>query len=548
MRIIASILFCVCYLVAGGAEWFVRPLVHDGTVADGKPNPQDGIYGSQDGTSYTTAFNGLYMASTNVYSPDDTLWVCGDHILTISNATAYSTQGDVIWTNSNVKIRGDYPGHSGMVCGASRLYVKPPTWYGPDANGVYHRAGSEVRFQLVSGLPVLVYKQTNTTWEGDAGFNYYDGDTNWFKPHVGATLGDSMVADWGFAFILSSNVTDVSFVGLRFICSPTTTYHWPDISAQDVYPLASSITFSNCTFSLGSDVSLNSGNDDWTFTGCTVETNRWGFYAFTSAMRGANRLTVSNCTFRVTNTPEFAHQDGHAIGIQGGSSHRIIGNTFTNIGGSCIEIYNTWQTCTNGMVLSNSIAWTAQRTNTRTGLEGLALSGNTSYLTNGQCSGWVVAWNTMQNLGIGGDDTWQGAGVGSNWRDYITITNNTVYTCGRGLRLIPSGWPVAGVFVNNAIFGATRSSWSCGGNTTPTNIVVDYNIYWPTPVVHGASYPFESDANSITNDPLWLDPGNGDLRFWAHSPLRTGGVGGGAIGAQPYRPFVRVQKLMMSGN
>src|SRR5688572_1623952 len=64
------------------ATWYCRPPVISGVDGTGKPIPVPATYGSQDGTSYANAWNGLRAVVWGVGGvvAGDTLYVCGVHL------------------------------------------------------------------------------------------------------------------------------------------------------------------------------------------------------------------------------------------------------------------------------------------------------------------------------------------------------------------------------------------------------------------------------------------------------------------------------------
>jgi hypothetical protein len=76
------------------------------------PVPTPGVYGTQNGTSYANAWNGLnsiVFGGAGVNFSQDTVYVCGSHIYTLSNINNFPTQARVPVTVSGFTIRMDYP-------------------------------------------------------------------------------------------------------------------------------------------------------------------------------------------------------------------------------------------------------------------------------------------------------------------------------------------------------------------------------------------------------------------------------------------------------
>lgn len=112
------------------ANWFVRP------------------YGSgistKNGQSYETAWEGLNTVvwGTGGVQAGDTLWICdthGYHPSLSHDTSLYAatrlTVGVSGTSEARITIRGDYPGHPGIVYGTNRLYKSG--WIDSGVNGVY---------------------------------------------------------------------------------------------------------------------------------------------------------------------------------------------------------------------------------------------------------------------------------------------------------------------------------------------------------------------------------------------------------------------------
>ena len=97
------------------AEWFVRP--------------SGGSYGSENGTSYSNAWDGLgnVIWGTNGVQAGDTLYVCGLHL---RHYTSHPP-GSLLWdigsgtSGNRITIRGDYQDDPGVIWGGAILDVNP---------------------------------------------------------------------------------------------------------------------------------------------------------------------------------------------------------------------------------------------------------------------------------------------------------------------------------------------------------------------------------------------------------------------------------------
>ena len=222
------------------SDWYVRPCVYTSLDGSGKPIPTAGVYGAQDGTSYANAWNGLcavIWGSGGVVA-GDTLWVCGCHIHSTTSNNYISSQAQVVVgaqgsAGNPITIRMDYSPDPGEVYGCFND-LREPTWYGPDANGVYFRTGAtinwlyEPHFQLfgtltAGGTNMYTLHPTNvTTWSGANGTYCIKADTsfectNFVKTATGEAPATNIFStDFGYNFFLGTN-SWITFANCRFL-------------------------------------------------------------------------------------------------------------------------------------------------------------------------------------------------------------------------------------------------------------------------------------------------------------------------------------------
>lgn len=518
MTRLLAILLTAVTACGAATDWYVRPPVITGIAANGDPIPASGVYGSQNGTSYANAWNGLKSVvwGASGVKAGDTLWIAGTHVHRSTNINFIAFQGRVNPTNgisgSPVTIRGDYPSDTASLWGVCQTEWDATAWNGPDANGVFWRTNKyEGRFQeLDTGIHVLKRK-TVTTWTGDEGAlcwkaNSQSHGTNFFKPFSGYGVTNLMVEVFGYRFHIGTN-SYITFKNLE--CNSTLFQHtaWGS-GEEDTFLPSHHITFENCDFNYDTYLQMRPGHDDWTFNGCRFYYCPYGIYSFLELKtKGAHRLTVTNCWFENTNPADFPDTDGHAIGIQGGVGHIITHNTFTNIGGSAIEFWTGTQPMRDHTVSYNYIHHVYKRSNNITSSGGIEVSGDTSLAVAGLRTGFQIYGNVIHDVGIdaSGDQTFYGNGIGSNNKDAMRVFNNTIYNCINGLRAMPSGVPVKGEWFNNAVYNATNKFTLMTGSGTDSSLVVDFNLYYKPggTVAHTFSPSVTHDVNSITNNPGW---------------------------------------------
>lgn len=347
-----AILFLV--IQASAATWYVRPCVWTNIAETTPYHPlsKSGVYGSQNGTSYDNAWNGLQdikwgdQGVTN----GDTLYVCGTHLYSVSNIS-YGPfyQAYIIISNqaSGCTIRGDYPGDAGRLFGGCCMWAKDAPWEGPDANGVYRCtnwwAANYTLCYEVNGTTITRLNQSNVnTWADGLGAWSRVDNSNFVKTTSGAAPGTNIAMNaYGWRFILANGLSNVTFRGLTFISSAMNldgyTYApgYPALNCR-----ANHLTFTNCTWtewgSTAMDdsmlVSPQPGNDYWTFDNCSLSNGPAGIYtgagnqSSTNQMRGPNFLVISNCYIHDLDTANYSQVDGHAVGFTFGSDSIIANN------------------------------------------------------------------------------------------------------------------------------------------------------------------------------------------------------------------------------
>jgi len=262
----------ITFTTEGPATWYVRP------------RNQQVSYGTEDGSSYENAFNGLVNWDDDlgnlpgiVWGPNgveagDTLYICGRHEVDF-NDRAFSDQA-VFNINASgyssaypVTLRGDYPSDPGTVIGFDSGY-----------------------FVKIDRKHHLVLK--NIVFEG---FN----------------LMTEPVANDGVDEVVTE--------------SPRSTY----------------ITFDGCTLTEAEHlVILNSEQDHWTFRNNSFLHGGVGIIVSARGDRGVRYLTVENNIFKDLGVPPYEDPDAHAVGGGAGEGDIIKGNYIENAG-SAIEFWTS---------------------------------------------------------------------------------------------------------------------------------------------------------------------------------------------------------------
>lgn len=222
-------MLCILSATSFGATWYVRPSVF--TNWSGLyPVPQEGVYGSQDGTTYANAWNGIRSVVWGVggVTTGDTLYICGTHIATyIAGGSSPNTASYALWlTNSGITLRGDYQNDPALIFGGCSDQYNTYTWLGPDANGVYRsqiqgtgNASWFTKYWLSNGVPVRLNRQYATTWAGDEGAFYsVESSTNYIKLPGGVVPNATNIAlsYLGWQIGITNGTSNIVFYALSF--------------------------------------------------------------------------------------------------------------------------------------------------------------------------------------------------------------------------------------------------------------------------------------------------------------------------------------------
>jgi hypothetical protein len=530
------------FATKGPSTWYVRPGVYAVFNHDtGNPVGTPGVYGQQDGTSYDNAWNGTFsiLWGEGGVESGDTVFICGTHLYTASNDnfTAYQALNYISESGYSdqfpIVIRMDYPSDPGVLWGVCRNAINGgPTWNGPDINGVYWTSNLTYSADYwTDGTNVLVLdRQNSTTWTNDLAASFVTNGV-WYVSTPGQTNPSAGVctSGLGYRFHLGRS-SYIHFLNCRFRnAAPGMDLSNldPTRDTQTALPLSSFIIFDGCDLRYNSEITPTPGNDHWTISNSELAFSKYGIYTFlNSRALGANYLTVRSNYIHDMGTPRFPHQDAHGVGIQGGTGHLIEGNHIEDTG-SAIEFWTYSQPMSNHIVRYNFIK--NIHVMPVTAGDGIVISGDNIVSVAGLRTGFKIYGNIIMNTGLGASEVYQGAGIGSNNKDYMEVFNNTVYNATVGIHLSVVNGASQGKIENNIVAQATGANMIyVAGDVSTTNLTVDYNLY----------YPVTNASNQIvvySNQPHDQHSVFGNPRFISGAPSTARdfrlGIGSRAIGA-----------------
>lgn len=517
-------------LIMGQAKattWYVRPA--------------GGSYGSEDGTSYDNAWDGIEDIVWGSVAAGDTVYICGRQMRTLSGGS-WCIRPD--FTNGadddhHTTIRGDYPGDPGTIWG----YGTPASWT-DNGDGTYKwqltcstGAGfiRDIQEDNTYSIMSRVYSlqdcnDTEDTFYADA---FKTGHYLYVHmPSEADPTGRVWVPRTGYDLYLD----EVSYVTFKSL-SIYITYQWID-SGDAESGAPSYITFDGCY--------IYGCNDYWwgpcshiTWTGCELENYSSGaIYAveWPRDHSGAcpSYFTIENCIIHdVRGT-----SDSHAVGTQGVNHFTIQNNEFYDCGsGPNINLQDGDNSPTTDVVIRWNYIHDMHTEDGASG-EGIKL-GALDAESQSDWTGCEIYGNVIANCTNG---------IAISWADVdVPVYNNTVYDCSTSYRYTHTGeWTTVHALLKNNISHAP-SSYHVSYNTgvsNAANIVSNYNCFYP---ISGSQFVFISsgtvanpttwaswqglsesgcvfDPNSMVTDPNVIDVESGDFQLDSMSPCIDAGV------------------------
>jgi len=545
MKKIITIIIQICIVFSTGilgGDWYVRPV--------------GGNYGSENGTSYANAWDGLLNVRWGAggVQPGDTLYICGLHYYNRTNR--YQGSGDITisvsgTSQNRITIRGDYPGDPGIIWGAHRMSYDGGWTYEGD-NTYSNTMGSgtvDWHYQdvTVSSWVVLDIAEGIAECKANAGSCYWDSVSH--KLYVHCTDGGDPT-DRIFS----------SMNGHRFLISGTEYITLLNLKFYDTYRIVygepggySNIRFENCVFwyaaSYGDPLNYHSSNyHHIEVVGCDIA---WGVGGV-NFDGGAGIFTISRNLIHDIGVRESTwNSDAHGISAQKPFDSVIENNEVYNCG-TGITFYNgELGTCTNNIIRWNYI----HDTHTLGGANSRGIEHNAT-INDVDTSGNEAYGNIVVNC--------EDVGYRFRYKDLGKFYNNIAYNCGTSFYLHRQGGTTYGLKVelkNNISMNPTLyhiyfqdSDHQPGTGDINCRLDSDHNIFYPISgnqfvfnhagsatttnfvgwqALQGESRPGSTfDPHSLTSDPLFVN-GSGnysldtDFKIPSNSPAKDAGIGVG---------------------
>ncbi|MBF0593355.1 MAG: right-handed parallel beta-helix repeat-containing protein [Candidatus Omnitrophica bacterium] len=518
----------VSFQTRAARQWYARLGVYTGTLNDYIPVSSHGVYGTQDGTSYANAWNGIrdIVWGENGVAAGDDLYVCGSHVYATSSGNFITEQAREYIKESGyspdfpVTIRMDCPSDPGMLWGVFQDNRTAVTWNGPDINGVYttgnlqYGAVAEMTAQGMSWMKAM----TSSSWTADPGAAYFDSNTK--VTSVKTTDGRSPAGkvysgNYGFRLDLSRS-SYVRFYKANFYNSEL---RKDSLNATDtLVPPSHHIVIDSSVIRYipYMAIGLRGGHNNWTVRNSEIAFVADAIYLMGydkyQGVTGPQNFVASGNKIHDTGLPGFQDNDCHGIGVQSGLNHVLENNEIYNTGGSAIELWTGSEPMNNMIIRNNFIHDTYVRCGTSS--SGIVVSGDNSSTVMGLRTGIEIYGNIIMNTGNGaplsGTD-WHGRGIASGNKDPMDVYNNVMINTRGGISATviqsPGDGPetLAGRFYNNMIinpWGGAPYMQFIGPTVTAA---IDYNLFYPakasTPGAFVLSPVVEHDQHSVYASP-----------------------------------------------
>lgn len=507
--------------------------------------PPGGDYGTEDGTTYADAWDGLenvVWGGAGVVA-GDTLYVCGTHLSTYSGGNPPKLDVGSGSNGSRITIRGDYGGDAGIIWGAA--YSQFDTWadegsgtWSTDTNstnnttmGVFEDPSDATATLLDPAVSVQDCKDT-------AGSFYTDGTTTiYVHRNNGADPTSTVaIARLGYMVELTSQayvtLQSITFICLRNGFSFTNGEHH--------------ITWESCTWKWFEGECITwrqTSPHDMIVNGCTASYCRDGFLAAVTvdiAGVGLYDSEITNNTIHHMGYPTawYPAGDQHGCGAQDCDNILIEGN----------EIYN----CEHGIVLyANTVNQVVTNVTVRynylhdmnANTHGISFRGDNT--NEGSHTGNSCYENIIDTCSIG---------VFVKYSDNVDVYNNVMYNCAYSLSangMAGQTTSPAVIFKNNISLSPTSYHiyFESPHSEGSYNCISDYNCFYPTTGddfyfddgdIAGGAMTYEEwqalskagctfDPNSVDADPAFVNAGGSydldtDFQIPTGSPCKDAGI------------------------
>ncbi len=520
-----SLMWLILSADASASDWFVRPA--------------GGDYGSEDGSSYQDAWDGLKNVVWGAGGVDagDTLYVCGRHLFQ-ENPAHSADRNWIINANGITIIRGDYPGDPGIIWGNPMLAGDENPW-SDEGDNVYSTRSPNYNsfyFETHDGAETWAILSKVGSLQAciDTPGSYYSATYKYPNPiyfHCfdNGNPDDRIIGSVNGWHIYLYNDELVTFENLTFY---NVTYEWDDPPTH--------IKWDGCTLWY-EYLELKDGTEDIEITNCDIAYAGAGLSIKDYSDHGPpspNNITISNNYIHHIGWDAIVrNSDAEGIGINGCVDVTIEGNEFFQCG-SAITTYPYATQENRNLIIRWNYIHDSHQLGSSNG-RGVQLNMCSENVTDK--SGCQVYGNVVANT--------QDYAFRSTWAtDEIVFYNNLAYNCGGSFYFNYTATQDLGpniVLRNNVSINPRTYHIYFGSNTNEGNYTIDsdFNLFYPDKQ-QGLAFKESGyakytnlsgwqslsrsgstfDLNSIVADPLFVDPGNGNFNLIPGSLAIDAGV------------------------
>jgi hypothetical protein len=466
-----------------GAETDESAVITDETSKDWFVRPQGGDYGSEDGSSYENAWDGLLEVvwGAGGVQPGDTLWVCGLHLHDITERNDYARRQIPLISGTNdetrITIRGDYAEDYGVIWGAGRLVYEDWVSEGNNVWSIVLNANAASGIWIFQDIGITT-KESHTALDRAATYSdvettpgsYYSTDyKSGSKLYVHATDSQSpseriSVHELGYYF----SFTDLEYV--TFLNLPQYSHKKFETSMRFSY-----VRWDGCTmnYSGHSVLGFYGENDHIEVIDCELSWANNGIYNIQGTTETINQTTSNylykgNYIHNMGVKTQTQNGDAHAIGIQGGKNGVIEDNIFENCGSGVTLYAFTSQELTNTIVRRNFV----KDTHTLGGANGRGIETSCDNDSLSDKSGNQFYHNIIIN---------SSAGFRFQFEQEQKVFNNILFNCEIGIETSRNYNGLgANITLKNNIFMDSKKlhvNFYTGAEQIILN--ADHNLYYP---------------------------------------------------------------------
>lgn len=510
------------------SSWYVRPV--------------GGNYGSEDGTSYDNAWDGLHDVFFNEsgVEPGDDLYICGLHYHTVTSGGAITQQGDIIVRSGateespyRITIRGDCPNNPGIVWNSYKIDFG--SW-NDEGGGVYSidLPGTEYPgnyFQDI-GTPnddsYILLNRANDITECRANpGSFFKNDSR--KVYIHTTYsGDPTGRIWGNRWGYDFNIH-----GSKYITFYNLTFFTPKFSCSRYADGSTHLRWEKSRLWYGESMifPFYDGNHYMEILDCDIGYSGTPIYIISGTNNAPSNYVFARNTIHDCGTLAWHRGgDNHAFGIQGGNNGMVEDNYIYHCRDGIVYYLYGGMDCMNNTIRRNYI-----RDIYKYGYMPNGISFGCSNVLLGNTSGNRVYDNIIINVT---------RAMYFKWPDEMEVYNNLIVDAEWAFNFGGSDQGRYGAKVklrNNIAYNISQYYMRINGiPSIPDNYGInsDYNIFYPVSgkqFVHVQDMNLSEwlaqnisghtfDPNTIIADPLFIDRPGRNFHLQPTSPAIDAGV------------------------